>query len=64
MSLLEIFPSHVEGFERILLHNIIQIDKLTICAHGNSNRLLEELIRQNYKDIVNEKLQLCFYINF
>ena len=46
MSLLKIFPIHVEGFERILLHKNIQIDKLTICAHGNSNRLLDDLIRQ------------------
>ena len=36
----------------------------TICAHGNSNRLLEDLIPQNYKAVVNKEPRHCFYINF
>lgn len=67
MSLLKISSLYVECFEQILLHKNIKAGQLTrdlsLCPR-EFQLIVVDMLPKNHKDIVNEELQYCFYINF
>ena len=67
MSLREISSSHVKAFEQICFIRILkqvsqQLRKIYV--HGNSNRLLEDLIPKTTMILSMRISSVAFYINF
>jgi hypothetical protein len=63
----EVYSSHVEVFEWMLLHKNIKISPLTKGTngtHADPNRLLEDLITKDCKNVVNKEPQHLFNVNF